>query len=535
MKHLALGLLVALQALPAAATELGEAQKLPVDLPSVLIRGEDETAGPLMPGNKLPPDDPGAMAFSLPRPRTALDLDRYLLAASESVDPGIRARASALPAPVPGYLAARLGAFLARRFELGLYGGHAGVELASRSWTVMGEAEARQGAEVASTLGDWHRLRLSGEAASEGLGLTAGYRQAGSVADVALREAHAQALELGGSFDAGSWAAQADLDLGRVGTPLGLGDGDEERLALGGRMPWAEAPGGHTIELAGSLGLRRTQRQVRPAFVARVQDRWELAPQFTLAGALDLGWVQTDLVADPSLELRYSPVEATTLALGLKRQLLQPTFSELYLERRYVAHNGELLPERTAIALEAAAGQRLDDRWYALATLSYARADRVIAWRQAPGIPELWQPFNPGHWDDTVGAQVQGVFSGELSAQYQPWGTGSQRFYYRWRSVAPLGAIAQEAGTSHQSAWWDARLLVELGARVRLEQLGATQVGGLSATGVQALVEGGLSYRLNHRMAAYLKLEGLPIAAQAPAANYYAPDALAVVGLKLDL
>ena len=57
-------------ALPAAAQQvpgakadprpaLESADKLPVDLPSVLIRGEDETAGPLLPGNKLSPDEPG--------------------------------------------------------------------------------------------------------------------------------------------------------------------------------------------------------------------------------------------------------------------------------------------------------------------------------------------------------------------------------------------------------------------------------------------------------------------------------------------
>lgn len=520
---------------------LDGAQKLPVDLPSMIIRGEDETAGPLMPGNKLKPDEPGAMAFTLPRPQTALDLDYYLSRASESVTPNLYAVKERLASPLPGYQQVRLGTSGPHRYDLGAYAGRT-FDLAPgglvEHLTAIGELEGRTAATWDRALSDWSswgmRFKAAGtsEATSSLDSVAASLRLAHRSTLYALAaDDYAQGLDLDARATEGPFGLQVASSLGRVGTPASVGlDTHTVDGALSGAWHPDLGAWPHRAEVGVRLGNHRTDKRLDWNAYVRAADDWALRPDLTLTAELGLGSLYGSWVADPGLGLKYQPSSTTELAASFRSESSLPTFSELYLSRRFVAGYGELMDQRVPLRLDLTASHRLGDRWHARAEASYLMADRWIAWREAPDSPGLWQPYNPGLAND-AGSRAQGAFEGELSAQYQTWDAGSQNFYYRFRAVQPLGEISQEAGTAHHSVWLRGKLSLDLGGSVVLQQLGYGQVSKTTATGWQALVHGQASYQLTETMAAFVRAEALPLKQDQPAPNYFAPDTLAVTGL----
>ncbi len=544
-------LLLGLLAMPAAAVApekpaapkpaLDSAEKLPVNLPSVLIRGEDETAGPLLPGNKLNPDEPGAMPFTLPRPKTALDLDYYLSRASESVSPDLHAVKEQLASPLPGYQQLRVGTSGPHRYDLGAYAGQtfslAPGQLVERV-TAIGELEGRTGSTWGRALNDWssYGLRLKATGTSEAtssldalaLGLKVAHR---STLYTPLADAYAQGMDLGAKATEGPFGLQVDTSLGRVGTPTAVG---LDTFTLDGSVAgsWRPDLGAwpHVAEIGMLLGNHRTDKRLDWNAYVRATDDWALRPDLTLTAQLGLGSLYGSAIADPGLGLKYQPTSTTELAAQVRSETWLPTFTELYLSRRYVAGYGELLDQRVPLRVDLTASHRLGDRWHARAEASYLMADRWIAWRQAPDASGLWQPYNPGLAND-AGSRRQDAVLGELSAQYQAWDSGSQNFFYRWRSVQPLGEIAQEAGTAHHSVWLRGKLSLDLGGSILLQQLGYGQVAKASSTGWQALVHGKASYQLTDSWSAFVRAEAVPLKQDQPAPNYFAPDTLAVTGI----
>lgn len=530
-------------AAPEKKPTLDSAQKLPVDLPSVLIRGEDETAGPLLPGNKLNPDEPGAMAFTLPRPRTALDLDYYLSRASESVVPDLHATPERLASPLPGYQQIRVGTSGPHRYDLGAYGGRTfelGAGQLLERVTAIAELEGRTGSTWDRALNDWSTwgLRLKAAGTSEAtssldamaLDLEVAHR---SSLYTLLSDTYAQGMDLGAKATEGPFDVRLATSLGRVGTPATLGldtqtlDGS---LAGSWRPELGDLP--HAAELGMLLGNHRTDKRLDWNAYVRASDDWRLRPDLTLRAMLGMGALYGNWIVDPGLGLKYQPSATTELAALVRSETWFPTFTELYLARRYVAGYGELIDQRVPLRIDLTASHRLDDRWHARAEASYLMADRWIAWRQAPGAVGLWQPYNPGFATD-AGARAQAAVLGELSAQYQAWDAGSQNFYYRWRSVQPLGEIAQEAGTSHHSVWLRGKLSFDLGGSIVLQQLGFGQTQKATATGWQALAQSKVSYQLTDSMAVFARAEALPLKQDQPAVNFFAPDTLAVAGITL--
>lgn len=528
MNRLLLASLVSATLAPqlAYATETPEAQKLPVDLPSIVIRGEDETAGPLLPGNKLSPDEPGAMAFTLPRPKTALDLGSYLAQASESVLPTIAPASESLSPATLGYRELRLGASGLRRFDVGAYVGHVlDPGLLPFSLTTLADLDA----QTADEWSNWE-LRLEA-AASESVGGSLKLQHRSSL--LSPGESVAQGAELSSRYQLGSYALTCDLESGRVAVPAAAAaDSSTWRGALGGTyhpdLPWTE----HSVELAGTLGARGTEKRLDPVVYLKASDRLEIVENWALHLSLGVGQVGSSFAADPELEVQYHPSENTELAAGVRSETILPTFSELYLSRRLIAGNGALVEQRAPWRFDLSGTQRLSDQWYAHAAASYLAADRVIAWRQLPSYPSLWQPYNPGMAGDS-GSMTQGITQAQLDAQYQAWDEGSQRFYYRWRTVQPLGEVAQEAGTVHQSTWLHGKLLLDIGGSVALQQLGLGQISQMSATGWIAMLEGGVTYRVNEHVAVYARVDAWPLQVQQPVSNFFAPDSLAVVGVSV--
>ncbi|HEY9900140.1 MAG TPA: hypothetical protein V6D00_13260 [Pantanalinema sp.] len=532
-------LAVGAQAAPGTAKaapkpSLENAEKLPVDLPSVLIRGEDETAGPLLPGNKLSPDEPGAMPFTLPRPRTALDLDRYLAQASESVTPSIAGPREAAAVPRSGYGEGRLGTLGLHRYDLGAYLGRAialPVGLPLDAMTALGEIEGQTGAGVTPVPGDWSRWHLGLSAASESLAAGLAMDRRATTVAPGTGDALAEGLSLNGRYRLAEVNLRLEASGGRVAGPASLGiDSGVGQGALAGTWRPELGLADQTVEVAASIGHRRTEKRSDALVYVAASDEWAFMPRWSLNASLGLGHLYERGVIDPGLAVRYRPSDATELAAGLRAQTTMPTFEALYLSRRFVAGNGALVDQRVPLRLDLSGSHRLDDRWFTQASLSYLAAERWIAWRAMPGATGLWQPFNPGLSGD-FGSATQHATEGELAVQYRAWDDAGQRFFYRWQTVQPLGEIRQEAGTAHESTWLSGKLKVDLGASVVLQQLGEGQTSAQTATGYQALLKGQGTYRLTPDLALYLRADALPLKQEQPALNFFAPDALCVAGV----
>lgn len=529
----------AAQAAPSSAKldpkpSLESAEKLPVDLPSVLIRGEDETAGPLMPGNKLSPDEPGAMPFTLPRPRTALDLDRYMAQASESVTPAIAPARERPAMPRPGYGEVRLGTLGLHRYDLGAYMGRAvglPTGMPVDGATVLGEVEGQAGASVTPATGDWSRWALSLSAATESAGAGLSLDRRSTMVAPSAGDALAEGMALSARYRFADTSLRLDAGGGRVTGPVALGiDSHVAQGALAGTWRPALGLADQTVQVAASVGHRQTEKRSDALLYVSASDEWAFLPQWSLNASLGLGQLYERGVIDPGLSLRYRPSDASELSAGLRAQTTMPSFEALYLSRRFVAGNGALVDQRTPVRLDLAGSHRLDDRWFAQASLTYMAAERWIAWRAMPGATGLWQPFNPGLAGD-LGSASQHATEGELAVQYRAWDDAGQRFFYRWQTVQPLGEIRQEAGTAHESTWLSGKLKLDLGASVVLQQLGAGQTSAQTATGYQALLRGQGAYRLTDDLALYLRADVLPLKQEQPALNFFAPDALAVIGV----
>lgn len=516
-----------------AKPSLDSAEKLPVDLPSVLIRGEDETAGPLLPGNKILADEPGAMPFTLPRPRTALDLDRYLAQASESVSPSIVPPRERLAAPRPGYGEVRLGTLGLHRYDLGAYLGREVVMPVGaivNGGTLLGELEGQTGATATPVSGDWSRWAMRLSAATESAGASLALNRRSSMLTPSAGDAVAEAMQLDGRYRLDAVDLRLKAGGGRLTAPQSLGiDSQVAQGMLAGS--WKPALGlvDQEVQLDASLGQRQTEKRSDALLYLTASDAWAFMPRWSLNASLGLGYLYERGVVDPGLSLRYFPSDATEVSAGLRAQTTMPSFEALYLSRRFVAGNGSLVDQRAPLRFDLAGSHRLDDRWFAEASLSYMAAERWIAWRAMPGASGLWQPFNPGLSGD-LGSASQHATEGQLAVQYRAWDDAGQRFFYRWQTVQPLGEIRQEAGTAHESTWLSGKLKLDLGASVVLQQLGQGQTSAQTATGYQAVVRGQGTYRLTNDLAFYLRADALPLAQEQPALNFFAPDALAVLG-----
>ncbi len=491
-------------------------EKLPVDLPSVIIRGEDETAAPLKGGTKVAPVDPRAPMSQLPSAPSA-KAPGALELAIEKLDPNLAPQAEAMPTPRTDWTELQLG--VGGLYELGLFHGR---EIAGAV------TESQLGLDSALP---WLRARV-------GLNATWNLARAG----LDLRHYHEdipggerltiQSMDLDGSWTRDDLQTEGALEFGHLLAPANTNNGlaqDEDtwtRAVVAGAVWKPQLHPDHVPELGASLGHRETDRRSDATVYLRAFDHWTITPRWSVEAGLGGGLYVGMPVLDPMARVSYRPDDPTEISFGLTSGSAMPGFEELYLSRRLSEGNGGLLPQRSEVIATLSGSHRLNDLWYATAELSYQKVSRFIYWEDADQ-DGLWRPVNA-----PLGAG-QDVWGGDLSATYQIGAVGTQRFHYKLRSAAPMGLLTQEAGAVHQRTLIADKLTMEAGASILLDQLSAAQVNAPSS-GWQILANAGLNYRLNDRIGLYAKVQDLPLAVRPPSFNYYAPFGLALIGATVE-
>jgi hypothetical protein len=512
--------------------------KLPVNLPPVIVKGEESYAGPLLPGNKLSPED-GAGNLPFPRPpRPGLVLDAYLAPAPETASPSLdlAIERPAMPRQDIGELSA--GTSGPHRYALDLLvgrtvsGEQSGLK---QDGLVLGTLRGRIGGSFVQGAGDWSRWDLdvragavpgsSGSLTPYRLGLLA------RAQDTIIREDGASSpafsTRLGLQDEALAGLARLDLETGQardVLTSDGFARWWEGRVSWNPEGVWQV--GDHTFTLQGETGGRGSTGQGWGFVRAQAEDRWPAAPGWTVIGGLALGRVTDEWIADPRLILEYEPRPDTQLAIRAGAWREFPWWGDLVASRRWSGLGDSLRDVRIRAGSEVEGRQRLDDRWSLDGKLSYAWADGWLAWRRDAGTG-LWSPVQVG----TAGAG-QGILRGEARATYLAWEGAPHVFSYRFRSVQPLGELWQELSLGHESHWWDDRLDLTLAGRAELVELGAFQIGAPQA-GSQVSLDARLSWHLRPGWTAWFDLAAWPVQQRQLASTYFAPDTLTTLGLGL--
>jgi len=501
---------------PTAKSEGTAPEKLPVDLPSVIIRGEDESAAPLKGGVKVAPVDPKAPFSQLPNAPSA-KAPGALELAIEKINPDLAPRQETMPTPRTDWTELQLG--VGGLYEFGLFHGR---EIAG--------AVTETQLSLDSAL-PWMRARLGLNAtwnlATAGLGLQHYHEDVPGGEQVLV-----QSMNLGGTWQRDDLFTQAEIETGRLHAPANLVNGfpqDENTWTRGlvAGATWKPVlHSDHVSELSATLGHRETERRSDSTFYLRAFDHWTLTPKWSVEAGLGGGLYVGMPVLDPLARVSYRPDDPTEISFGVTSASEMPGFENLYLSRRLSEGNGGLLPQRSAVIATLSGSHRLNDLWYATGELSYQRVERFIYWEDVDQ-DGLWRPLNTD-----LGAS-QDVWGAQLGARYQIGSVGAQRFHYKFRSAQQLGLVYQEAGAMHERTLIPDRLTMQAGAAIAIDQLGAAQVNTASS-GWQILANAGLNYRLNDRIGLYGKLQDLPLAVRPPSLNYYAPFGLAILGATVE-
>lgn len=502
---------------PAAKAESEKAMdKLPVELPSVIIRGEDESVAPLKGGVKLTPLDPKAPLPALPAAPNA-KAPGALELAIENLKPNFTPPPEELPVPRKDWTELQLG--VGALYELGLFHGREIAGAVTETQLALDSAQP------------WMRARLGIDAtwnlATAGLGLRH-YHENVSGGERLL----VQSMTLGANWQRDDLLTEADFELGRIQAPPSndngvlLSQNTWTRAVQAGALWKPAIHPEHVPEFSATLGQRDTERRSDATVYLKAFDHWTITPKWSVEAGVGGGLFVGMPVLDPLARLSYRPDDPTEISLAVTSGSEMPGFESLYLSRRHSAGNGALLPQRSMVISTLSASHRLSDLWYATAVLDYQRVDRFIYWEDTDR-DGLWRPVN------TALGATQNVFGGELSARYEIGAVGSQRFHYRLRSAQPLGLLYQEAGATHQRTIIADRLTVEAGAAVAIDQLGSAQAN-IGSSGWQFMANASVNYRLNERIGLYGKLQDLPLATRQPSPGYYAPFGLALIGATVE-
>lgn len=503
---------------PAPASKTGASKdKLPIELPSVTIRGEDESVAPLKGGSKLAPLDPHAPLSQLPVAPNAKQPGALELAI-ETIRPEIRPASESLPVPRTEWTELELG--VGALYELGVFHGREIAGAVTESELALDSAWP------------WLRARLGVDAtwnqATAGLGLR--HVQEDLVGGDRLL---IQSMELGGNWQRDDLLTDGALDFGWVQAPASnnnglLQDQSSWTRALKAGATWKpQGLEGHLPELSATLGHRETDRRSDATAYLRAFDHWTIDPRWSVEAALGGGLFVGMPVLDPMARVSFRPDDPTEISVALMTTSDMPDFEELYLSRRLVVGNGGLLPSRSDLVATLSGSHRLNDLWHAFASVDYRRVSRYMIWED-PEQDGLWQPTN------SAANAPQDVMSALLSGTYQIGDVGSQRFHYRIEGAQPLGIMHQEAGALHQRVLIRDRLTVEAGASIVLDQLSAAQTAGVAGSGWQIVAQAGANLRLTDRIGLYGKVQDWPLATRQPSLNYYAPFGLALVGARVE-
>lgn len=494
-------------ALPAMAAEAPKPaaspdgdEKLPAQLPSVTIQGQDlSSAGDR--GNKLAPTSPtSASRVRLPEPpqtRATRENNRQLMV---NVTPTTLEAPPALPPARLPYTQLLAGYGPITQYRLGLYdartwgpvlgltdlGGHAGWQWSgwraeeNLDWKGIGRANLR------ATGYGWSPAGASGNQTFF----------AGSL-----------------DHDEGTdWSAGLDLDRGQANT-TGAASLLTSTARLRGR--WRPTTGNEhqpQFDLTGQQ--RQWGVQNGPEGYFQMQDFWSLSDQVQLQGGLGGGYWGREPILDPMAAFHYRPTPATHLYASLKTATEVPDFESLYLERAYTGAAMDLQSERVEGWAQVGGSHRLTDALWGALDLGFRRSFRHIYWADPQGTG-LWTPMNAAgeQWNPTAA----------LRAQYQ-WTDGAMvEVGYSGSTVFPLDTTEHALSGRVDVSLLEKRLTASIGADAKLAVLSATQLpGGGSASGVFAKAQ--LTYRLTENLNLGLHASDVPLILDRTGTSYFAPN-----------
>lgn len=505
-------LLLAIAATPSLAAD-GKPDpddKLPAQLPSVTIQGEDLSSPGKDGQGKLAPTGPAnVQRVRLPEPaqrRATSEGNRALMV---SVTPSTLEGQNALPQAVMPYTSVLGGYGPPAQFRVGLYD--------ARLWgpaVGITEVDGRSGIDWSGWRGkewiDWAgvgRLNLEGQ----GFAWTRGALQGG-------QSFLAAGAEHGESED---FLARFDLQRGSLGTGLAAASpiapgGMTTMLARGFVQVRPAAVGDHQPTLQLTAQHRTWGTLSGPEAYALASDFWSLSDAVQLEAGLGGGYWGLEPILDPRVAFHYRPQASTHLFAGLRTQSELPDFTSLYLRRPASQANAALRAERIEGLAELGGSHRVSESLWASLSGALRRSHRHIYWADPTGIG-LWTPLNAAseQWSPSA--------DGRLQMQWLP--NISQSLGYRFNTVQPLGFTEQRLGTSVDGRFMDQKLGVGLGLEGRWAALSSQQMPG-GGNGFGVFAEAELEYVLTKDVSVSFSATDVPLALTQPGhagANYFVP------------
>lgn len=500
--------MLAFAAAPAAAADPDD--KLPAQLPSVTIQGEDLSSpgldgqGKLAPAGSISPQ-----RVRLPEPHQRRATSEGNRALMVSVTPSTLEGPSALPQAVMPYTSVLGGWGPLTQFRVGLYD--------ARLWgpaVGITEIDGRAGIDWSGWRGkewvDWAgvgRLNLEGQ----GFGWTRGALQGGQ-SFLAVGAEHGESENL---------LARLDVQRGQLGTGLAaaspIGPGTLTTSLARAFAQYRPAPAGdHQPTLQLTAQHRTWGALGGPEAYALASDFWSLSDTVQLEAGLGGGYWGLEPILDPKVAFHYRPQASTHLFAGMRTQSELPDFSALYMRRPASEANNSLQAERVEGLAELGGSHRLSEALWASLSGSLRRSHRHIYFADPSGTG-LWRPLNAAveQWSPQA--------DGQLQLQWAP--AVSQTLGYNFNTVQPLGFSEHRVGTHLDSRFLDQKLGVGFGLEGRFAALSSQLLpGGGSGFGLFAAAE--LEYVLNKDVSLSFSASDVPLALNQPGhagSNYFVP------------
>lgn len=485
-------------------------EKLPAQLPSVTIQGEDLSGSPNQNQGKISPGGTvGTQRVRLPEPpqrRATSEGNRSLMV---SVTPSTLETPAPLPGAVMPYTSVLGGYGPVTQFRVGLYD--------ARLWgPAIGitEVDGRSGWGWSGWRGkewlDWGgvgRLNLEGQ----GFAWDRGAHQGGQ-------------SFLSGGFEHGEsedLLARFDVQRGQLGRATGaaspLNAADLAATLTRGHLkfrPLVTAEHQLTLQLTGQY--RAWGTYAAPEAYLHAGDFWSLSDVVQLEAGLGGGYWGLEPILDPKIAFHYRPQAATHLYASLRTQTELPDFADLYLRRPATAANTGLQAERVEGWAELGASHRLTDAVWAGVDAGLRRSHRHIYWADPTGSG-LWTPLNAGveQYSPTAGGRAQIQWADALT----------QSLDYRYTTVQPLGMTEQRVGTSLETRFLDDKLGLGAGVEGRFVSLSSQQLPG-GGQGMGVFAEASFDYALSKDVTVSLTASDVPLSLSQPGnpgSNFFVP------------
>jgi hypothetical protein len=491
----------------AQAQEAPREEKLPAQLPTVTVQGDDRSrpdAGGA--GRVVPTSDARDSRVRLPDPAQRRATAEEAKGLMVSVTPSTVEAPAPLPSPRMPFTSVSGGWGPILQYRAGVYDARwLGPVLA------LSELESQAGLGWVGLRGrEW--LDWPGVGRIGGIGETFGWEVDGQRGG---QSAWAAAVDLG---ESSTWTGTLRHDRGAASV-AGLPDLLVART--GAHTEWR--PTGLATDHRPLVTLtaqhRVWGRQQGPEAYARLADHWTLTDHLTMEWGLGGGYWGREPILDPAFTFHFRPSVLTHLFAGLKAASELPDFDGLYLRRPATAPNDDLQAERVEGWAELGASHRFSERVWARVKGDLRRSWRHVFWAD-PEADGLWVPLNASgeQWSPRVDAQLQ--------LEWQP--RLQQTFRYRGRTTLPLGLTEHRLSTGVEASVPGPAAPISASASLTWQHatLAPLQLpGGGTAAGLFA--EADLRYPLTADLSLGLRAADLPLVLQQPnARNYFAPAPL---------